>query len=250
MASVKSRRPSAAKQRPDPSRHDVATLRARAEVSLEREGVARGRRAEAARVDAALLKIAETAAGANDMGEFYAAIYEIVGGLVYATNCYIALYDEARNAINFPFYVDEVDPTIPDPGVWHELGQGDAAGATGYVLRTGEPRLMTKQEMIDSAESGEIAHLGVWSETWMGPPSVRRPDPRPYRRPKLSGGPVAHATRPRGPHLRRQAHRVGSGPDAGDRRVPPAERGAGPRERDRPGPRPPTRPRGDRRARR
>ncbi len=73
------------------------------------------------------------------MGEFYAAIYEIVGSLVYATNCYIALYDESRNAVSFPFFVDEVDPDLPDPTVWHDMGEGDAAGATGWLLRTGQP---------------------------------------------------------------------------------------------------------------
>ena len=139
MASVKARRPSAAEaaspSTPRRATKPVTTV-AEAATVADPEGVAalrarigqlegaEERRADSARVDAALLKIAETAAAAHDMGEFYAAIYEIVGGLVYATNCYIALYDESRNAINFPFFVDEVDPEIPDPAAWHDIGRG------------------------------------------------------------------------------------------------------------------------------
>ncbi|MFI5226474.1 MAG: GAF domain-containing protein, partial [Candidatus Limnocylindrales bacterium] len=144
----------------------VAALRARIG---QLEG-AEERRADSARVDAALLKIAETAAAAHDMGEFYAAIYEIVGGLVYATNCYIALYDESRNAINFPFFVDEVDPEIPDPAAWHDIGRGDGAGATGWLLRTGEPRLLTGHEMQAMAKAGELEAVGTVAKTWVGAP--------------------------------------------------------------------------------
>ncbi len=82
------------------------------------------------------------------MGEFYAAIYEIVGSLVYATNCYIALYDESRNAISFPFFVDEVlIRRSRIPTVWHDMGEGDGAGATGWMLRTGQLALLTGASM-------------------------------------------------------------------------------------------------------
>ncbi len=184
MASVKPPRPSASKpassksprkgSKPAGTSADAAgaadatevALRARIE-SLEREAE---RRAEASHVDAALLKIAETAAAAHDMGEFYAAIYEIVGSLVYATNCYIALYDESRNAISFPFFVDEVDPEIPDPTVWHDMGEGDAAGATGWMLRTGEPALLTGASMTAMATAGDLLPVGALAETWVGAP--------------------------------------------------------------------------------
>ena len=54
------------------------------------------------------------------MQEFYAAIHRIVGGLMYAKNFDIALYDDERRAINFPFQVDEVDTDITDPEAWEE----------------------------------------------------------------------------------------------------------------------------------
>ena len=86
-----------------------------------------------AHVQSALYRIAETASIAKDMAAFYAAIHQIVGELIYADNFFIALYDEERQRINFPFYLDEVDPDIPDPNVWEPFGEGNAAGSTAYV---------------------------------------------------------------------------------------------------------------------
>ena len=34
---------------------------------------------------------------------------------MFAENFYIALYDDERQAINFPYYVDTVDVDLPDP---------------------------------------------------------------------------------------------------------------------------------------
>jgi uncharacterized protein (UPF0297 family) len=70
-----------------------------------------------AQIQTALYRIAEAASAAEDMREFYAAIHQIVGELMYAKNFYIALYDHARQMINFPYYVDEVDEDIPDPNL-------------------------------------------------------------------------------------------------------------------------------------
>ena len=64
----------------------------------------------------------------TDMQEFYAAMHGIVGELMDASNFYIALYDDERQMINFPYYVDEVDPDIPDPNVWEPFGVGNARG--------------------------------------------------------------------------------------------------------------------------
>ena len=91
------------------------------------------------RIQAALYRIAETAAAAEDMPSFYAAIHEIVGSLMYADNFYIALYDDERQLINFPYFLDEAEKDIPDPNVWSPFGKGDARGATAYLLRHGEP---------------------------------------------------------------------------------------------------------------
>ncbi|MBA2632903.1 MAG: GAF domain-containing protein [Chloroflexi bacterium] len=104
------------------------------------------------------------------MPSFYAAIHEIVRELMYADNFYIALYDDRREMISFPFYRDEVDLDIPDPTVWEPIGTGQAAGLTGYLLRAGKPMLMSREEYRRIVARGEAAEIGVVGTDWMGTP--------------------------------------------------------------------------------
>ncbi|HEY2218952.1 MAG TPA: GAF domain-containing protein, partial [Gaiellaceae bacterium] len=128
--------------------------------------------ARAAKVQDALYRIAELASAAQDMQEFYRATHEVVGELMDARNFYIALYDEERRRINFPYYVDAVDDDLPDPNQWDEFGSGHARGTTAYVLRTGRPELLTNERFSNLVEQGEVELLGVTTEetTWLGVP--------------------------------------------------------------------------------
>src|SRR5438552_6857273 len=89
---------------------------------------------------------------------------------MYANNLFIALYDEERQLINWPYYVDEVDPERPDPNQWFEFGQGEARGATAYVLRTGKPQHLPKARITELVERGEIDLLGELPEDSLGVP--------------------------------------------------------------------------------
>ncbi|HEX6654005.1 MAG TPA: GAF domain-containing protein [Thermoleophilaceae bacterium] len=119
-----------------------------------------------------LYRVAETAAAAQDLPAFYRAVHGIVGELMNATNFFIALYDDERQRICFPYYVDEVDTDLPDPDVWEPFGVGNARGTTAYVLRTGEPQLLRQPDMERLIESGEIELVGVTSvdSEWLGVP--------------------------------------------------------------------------------
>src|SRR4051794_16285323 len=98
------------------------------------------------------------------MQEFYRAIHEIVGEFMAANNFFIALYDEERRRINWPYYVDEVDTDIPDPNRWDEFGSGEARGATAYVLRTGTPQHFSRERIEELVKRGEFELLGVQPE--------------------------------------------------------------------------------------
>src|SRR3954471_396737 len=124
------------------------------------------------RIQRALVRIAEAAAAAEDMSAFYAEVHETLQGLTYARNCYIALYDDQRGAINFPYYVDEVDPDIPDPRVWEPFGVGEARGTTAYVLRTGVPQHFTAERHRELAAEGLFETVGVVGVEWLGVPLI------------------------------------------------------------------------------
>ncbi len=145
------------------------------EVGALRERIAELEAAEAGRVraeqvQAALYRIAETASLAEDMQDFYAKVHSIVRELMYADNLYIALYDDEREMINFPYYIDEQDVDLPDPAKWEPFGIGDAAGMTAYMLRAGTPMLTGKADWEGLVAEGELVRLGVPSESWLGVP--------------------------------------------------------------------------------
>jgi GAF domain-containing protein/CheY-like chemotaxis protein len=150
-----------------PDATDLDALRARIAELEARE--AEHERSEL--VHAALYRIAEAANVASDLQAFYREVHATVGTLMYAENFYIALYDERRKAINFPYYVDTVDLEIPDPSLWEPFGVGNARGTTAYVLRTGRPEIIGTERHEKLVAEGEIETLGVVGEgDWMGAP--------------------------------------------------------------------------------
>jgi PAS domain S-box-containing protein len=127
-------------------------------------------RAHAAEVQEALYRIAELAGAARDLQEFYRAIHGVVAELMYASSFYLALYDEERRLISWPYFVDEVDTDIPDPNRWDQFGSGDARGTTAYVLRTGKPQHLSGERIAKLAELGEIDLIGDMAADWLGVP--------------------------------------------------------------------------------
>ncbi len=151
----------------EPMGTDVAALSARIAALEAREA----EHARSERIQAALYGIAEAASGARDLQEFYVAVHAQVRELMYAENFYIALYDEDRQAINFPYYVDSVDDDIPDPAGWDPIGIGDGSGVTAYVIRLGKAVIISPDKHRELVAAGEIAKLGVVAAgDWLGAP--------------------------------------------------------------------------------
>ena len=129
---------------------------------------------DAAKVQDALYRIAELAAAAHDLQEFYREVHAVVGELMYAENFYIALYDADRALINWPYMVDVAEPELPDPNKWEAFGEGWARGTTAYVLRTGDPELIPHARYQDLIEQGLLEAVGADTEesSWLGVPLV------------------------------------------------------------------------------
>jgi PAS domain S-box-containing protein len=114
------------------------------------------------KVQGAVYKISEAAQTADDLPELIRSVHRIICGLMRAENFYVALYDEARRQLSFPYYVDEFDAP-PDPCP-------PAKGLTEYVLRTGSPLLATPEIVKDLEERGEVELIGAPSIDWLGVP--------------------------------------------------------------------------------
>ena len=149
---------------------DLSAELAEARRRLAELEASEAERRQGEHVQSALYRIAELASTAQDMHEFYRAVHGIVGELMIANNFYIALYDDARQLVNYPYGADEVDEDWPDPNEWVEFGHRQARGLTGYLLRTGEPLLVSYDRLTELNEQGEIELIGFANEesTWLG----------------------------------------------------------------------------------
>ncbi len=113
-------------------------------------------------LNAALYAIAARSQSAEDLQQFFTAIHRIVGQLMNARNFYIALFDPQSQLLSFPYFVDEQDST-PAP---RPLGRG----LTEYVLRSGEPVLVTPAVFEELVRRGEVESIGAPSLDWLGVP--------------------------------------------------------------------------------
>lgn len=115
-------------------------------------------------IEAALFHIARLAAAADDLEAFYRSLHGTIGGLMHATNFYIALLDDSGQRLSFPYFVDPFEAR-PEP---RPLGHG----LSEYVLRTGRPLLASPERFEQLQKAGEVALVGEPSVDWLGVPLV------------------------------------------------------------------------------
>src|SRR5438034_1310715 len=122
--------------------------------------VTKRRKTEA--IQSAIYRISEAANNAKDLPELYGQIHKVVGGLMPAANFYIALVDDKRETLEFPYFVDEEEGAPPP----QKLGRG----LTEYVLRTGRAMLASPEVFDRLIRDGEVVLVGPPSVDWVGAP--------------------------------------------------------------------------------
>jgi PAS domain S-box-containing protein len=133
-------------------------------IAVARDISAR-RRAEA--TQAAVYEISEAAHAADSLLAVYRTIHKVLGNLLPARNCSIALHDAASGTLAFPYYVDE---------------RGDAPAArllddselAGEVIRSGRSLLLGPAKLQgaigrDDEVRGALYWLGVPLKGQAGP---------------------------------------------------------------------------------
>jgi PAS domain S-box-containing protein len=113
-------------------------------------------------LQSALYQIAAIANSEVSLEALYASIHRIIGELMYAKNFFIALFDRDANLIRLPYFVDELDPD--------DAPYKPGKGLTEYVIRTGQPLLITAEEHEALMAQGELAMIGPESPIWLGVP--------------------------------------------------------------------------------
>lgn len=116
-------------------------------------------------VEAERQVISEIIQGVNvtaNLDDLLHLIHQSLKKVIYAENCFVALYDRETGMFNFPFFVDKYD-TVPSP-------QAVGRSCTAYVFRTGRPLLLTEDSFRELVQQGEVELVGTSSPVWLGVP--------------------------------------------------------------------------------
>ncbi|MGS2719499.1 bifunctional diguanylate cyclase/phosphodiesterase [Paraglaciecola aestuariivivens] len=118
----------------------------------------------------ALFEISELSASVEgDMDDFYSAIHDILSRLIGAPNCYVALLDESKQILNFPYYKDQVNSKI-EPRPMH-------LGLTEYIIRHGSAELIDASRVQKLSDENEISpkvaeNIKLKQNSWIGAPLI------------------------------------------------------------------------------
>ena len=117
----------------------------------------------------ALHAIVEAINATVDFNEFLQNIYGSIKNVMYAENCFVALYDASTETISFPLFVDQLDPA-PAP-------RSKQKGLTEYVLNTAKPLLLTPQLFDELIRDHKVELMGSPPESWIGVPLLVQSKP-------------------------------------------------------------------------
>jgi len=112
----------------------------------------------------AVYKIAQAADTSAGLDDLFRSVHAIVGTVMPAANFYIALYDDKKELISFPYFVDEIDPP-PAP-------VKPGKGLTEYVIRSGHSLLCDEATDRILRGRGEVEVVGAPSTVWLGVPLI------------------------------------------------------------------------------
>ncbi|HEV2287661.1 MAG TPA: PAS domain S-box protein [Candidatus Acidoferrales bacterium] len=124
------------------------------------EDVTSRKRAEAERQVS--FEIVHAANVTENLDELLHRIHQSLKRVLYAENCFVALFDPASGKFEFPFFADRYDKA-PSP-------QNMGRSCTTYVFRKGEAMLIPQEVFDQLVAQGEVELVGTPSPSWLGVP--------------------------------------------------------------------------------
>jgi PAS domain S-box-containing protein len=98
----------------------------------------------------------------DNLDDLLGLIHLALKKVLYAENCFIALYESATGMFHFPFFVDQFDQAPPPQRV--------GKSCTAHVYRTGQAMLIPQRAFDLLAAEGKVELVGTPSPSWLGVP--------------------------------------------------------------------------------
>jgi PAS domain S-box-containing protein len=122
-------------------------------------------RKQAEDVMGAMFRIADRTSAATDVRRLFDEMHNIVGGLIYARNFFIARLDASSGMLSYPYYADEFSAP-PEPAPLKK-------GLIEQVLRTGEALFATQETLERIIQDGAMDGMDTPFVNWLGVPIKR-----------------------------------------------------------------------------
>lgn len=124
-------------------------------------------RCQSEKVQKVLFQISEWSVDNGELSTFLQRIHQAVSTLLFANNFYVALYDRQRDAVRFPYMVDEVDEVLPAPDEYIAATRLQGSW-TMWILQHGQP-LFGDADQI-TGKTGLAPRFGAVARCWLGLP--------------------------------------------------------------------------------
>lgn len=121
------------------------------------------KRKRAELIQVVLYQISNAANTSNDLTEFLEIIRHHLANVLDTTNFYVAFIDEEKKLLYTPYEVDEKDKINSWPA---------EKSLTGYIIKNSKPLFITKEEIFQMSNEGEINLIGTPPEVWVGVPLI------------------------------------------------------------------------------
>lgn len=109
--------------------------------------------------------ISNLAFNSADLDSLFAEIHKELQKIIQADNFYVALCDEKKTFIHFPYFTDEKSKDIESI---RKRDFGD--GLTEFAIRNQKPVLYSEEDLLELREKEKILIRGSMPKTWLGVP--------------------------------------------------------------------------------
>lgn len=110
----------------------------------------------------ALFEITRGITSTDNLDDLLELIHTSLSKVVYAENCFIALYDKETGMFSFPYFIDKEDEA-PLTTSMHK-------SCSAYVFNTVKPLLLSQERFDELERKGEVELIGSNSPSWIGIP--------------------------------------------------------------------------------
>src|SRR5271170_506207 len=98
----------------------------------------------------------------DNLDDLLYLIHQALKKVLYAENCFVALFEPSSEMFHFPFFVDQFDQAPPP----QQVGRS----CTAHVYRTGCAMLIPQGVFDQLTAQGEVELVGTPSPSWLGVP--------------------------------------------------------------------------------